>query len=400
MKKTQALSAIAMSILLFSACKKDSQQLSPAQDAVSTSMQDMIREKGSNPDEAIFASDAAASGGGHLYTESNEAGQNTIWVFSQDADGMLTKQQEVNSGGAGFGAGLGSQGALVLNETHSLLFAVNAGDNTVSSFSVAADGSLTLKHTAASGGTKPNSVTVSGNILYVLNTGSSSIYGFTVGADGELTKIEGSWHALSDTAVDAPQISFEPTGHALYVTEKATNKIDRFTLSSSGAIASADFMPSTGVTPFGFDYARNKKFLVVSNAVMGLPAAGSCTSYSLSVNGLLNDRNGAVANNQGAPCWVGTTKYGAFAYVANTGNGSLSSYYISETGNLYLINAAAGAAGMGTIDVKVSSDNRYTYAIGAVSNTLEEFARKPFGQLSHIGTVTSLPDFAAGLAVY
>ena len=179
-------------------------------------------------------------------------------------------------------------------------------------------------------------------------------------------------------AVDAPQISFEPTGHALYVTEKATNKIDRFTLNSNGAIASADFMPSTGATPFGFDYARNKKFLVVSNAVGGLAGAGSCTSYSLSANGMLNDRNGAVANNQGAPCWVGTTKHGAFAYVANTANGSLSSYYISETGNLYLINAAAGAAGLATIDIKVSSDNRYTYAIGAASHTLEEFKRKPF----------------------
>jgi len=41
-------------------------------------------------------------------------------------------QQQVNSGGAGYGAGLGSQGALILNETHSWLFAVNAGDNTVS----------------------------------------------------------------------------------------------------------------------------------------------------------------------------------------------------------------------------------------------------------------------------
>jgi 6-phosphogluconolactonase len=399
MKKTQALTAIAMSMLLFSACKKENQQLSPIQ-SVSTSMQDMISENGNNPDEAIFASNAIATSGGHVYTQSNAAGQNAIWVFSQDADGMLTKQQEVNSGGAGLGAGLGSQGALILNETDTRLFAVNAGDNTVSSFSVGANGNLTLKHTTASGGTKPNSVAVHGNILYVLNTGSSSICGFTIGTDGEFTKIEGSWHALSDAAVDAPQISFEPTGHALYVTEKATNKIDRFMLNSNGAIASADFMPSTGITPFGFDYARNKKFLVVSNAVGGLAGAGSCTSYSLSANGMLNDRNGAVTNNQGAPCWVGTTKHGAFAYVANTGSSSISSYYISETGNLYLINAAAGAAGLATIDVKVSSDNHYTYAIGAASHTLEEFERKPFGQLSHIGTVTSLPEFAAGLAVY
>ena len=399
MKKTQGFWAIAMLMLLFGACKKEN-QLSPTQNTISTSLQDMISENGNNPDEAIFTSNAEAAEVGYLYTESNAAMQNSILVFKKDETGMLTMQQQVNSGGAGLGAGLGSQGALVLNETHEWLFAVNAGDNTVSSFSVAADGNLTLKHTAASGGTVPNSVTVHGNILYVLNNGSSSICGFTVGADGELTKIEGSWHALSDTAVDAPQISFEPTGHALYVTEKATNKIDRFTLNETGGIASADFMPSTGETPFGFDYGRNKHFLIVSNAVGGLEDAGSCTSYSLSANGMLNDRNGVVPNFQGAPCWVATTKHGIFAYIGNTASNSISSYYISETGNLYLINAIAALAGLATIDLIVSKDNRYTYAIGAVSHTLEAFERKPFGQLHHIGTVTSLPEFVVGLAVY
>lgn len=400
MKKIQGFTAIAMSMLLFGACKKEGQSLSPTQTATSASLNDMISENGHNPDEAVFAANAMAEETGYVYTESNNTGQNSVLVFKQDAEGMLTMLQEVNSGGAGLGEGLGSQGALVLNETHDLLFAVNAGDNTVSSFSVASDGSLMLKHTVGSEGTKPNSVAVHDNLLYVLNTGSSSICGFTISADGELSKIEGSSHALSDTAVDAPQISFEPTGRALYVTEKATNKIDRFILDGKGAVRSVSFTSSTGATPFGFDYGRNKKFLIVSNAVGGLAGAGSCTSYGLAANGMLNDRNGAVANNQGAPCWVGTTGNGAFAYVANTGNGSVSSYYISETGNLFLVNAIAGAAGMGTTDVKVSSNNRYVYAIGRASRTLEEFKRKPYGQLEHIGSITLLPEFVAGLAVY
>lgn len=397
MKKTYALSVIAMSILLLSACKKENAQL-PAQESLNVSVEDMISENGNNPDEAIFNADASLSDGGFLYTQSNAAVQNTILVFRQNAEGMLTKQQEVNSGGAGLGAGLGSQGAVVLNETHTLLFAVNAGDNTVSSFSIAADGTLTLKYTVNSGGIKPNSVTVYGNKLYVLNNGSSSICGFTVGAAGELMKIEGSWHMLSDTMVDAPQISFEPTGRALYVTEKATNKIGRFTLNAKGAIASAVFMPSVGATPFGFDYGRNNKFLIVSNAVGGLAAAGSCTAYGLTGNGMLNDRNGAVANNQSAPCWVATTRNGAFAYVTNTASNSISSYYVSETGKLYLANAVAAIAGIATIDIVVSTDNRYAYAIGASSRTMEAFKRKPYGQLEHIATVSSLPEFCVGIA--
>lgn len=400
MKKTSVLIALAMPLLCMNACKKDNQPFADEQSVTAASVNEMISENGNNPDEAVFTMASNEVGNGYIYTESNAAGQNTILVFKQMEDGTLAMQQEVASGGAGLGAGLGSQGALVLDAAKKWLFAVNAGDNTVSSFSVGADGKLTLKYTAASGGTTPNSVTVYGNILYVLNAGSSNICGFKVDAEGMLEKIEGSMHPLSDPAADAPQICFEPTGKALYVTEKATNKIGRFTLNAKGAVASAVFTPSTGETPFGFAYGRNKRYLIVSNAAGGVAGAGSCTSYGPGANGMLRAVNGAVPNYQGAPCWVATTKHGAFAYVTNTASNSISSYYINNMGKLYLVNAIAAIGGLATIDMVVSTDNRYAYAIGAASHTLEQFERKPFGQLKPIGSMPNLPEFAVGLAAY
>ncbi len=76
---------------------------------------------------------------GYVYSMSNTAEKNNILIFKQDADGSLTYKKAVASGGAGKGMGLGSQGALILDKNHKWMYAVNAGDNTISSFKVSED---------------------------------------------------------------------------------------------------------------------------------------------------------------------------------------------------------------------------------------------------------------------
>src|ERR1041384_6098223 len=81
---------------------------------------------------------------GFVYTMGNAADRNTVLVYKQDASGKLSFGTVYNSGGRGLGRGLGSQGALILDKTSKMLFAVNAGDNTISSFRVADNGTLQL----------------------------------------------------------------------------------------------------------------------------------------------------------------------------------------------------------------------------------------------------------------
>jgi len=100
------------------------------------------------------------------------------------------------SGGSGKGADLGSQNAIVLGFQHKVLFAVNAGDNTISSFRVNTDGSLELLNTHASGGTMPVSLAIRNQILYVVNAVSSNINGFAVDLSGTFTHIPGSLKML------------------------------------------------------------------------------------------------------------------------------------------------------------------------------------------------------------
>ena len=127
---------------------------------------------------AALATVAAATaapgpnGPGAVYTLTNSPAGNAVLVYDRSADGTLTAEAPVWTSGVGTGAGLGSQGALVLSDNGKWLLAVNAGSNTVSLFRVEHDG-LTLADTAPSGGIRPVSVTVSGDTAYVLNQGGS-----------------------------------------------------------------------------------------------------------------------------------------------------------------------------------------------------------------------------------
>lgn len=370
----------------------------------------MMSENGANPDEqSITTEGAAASGsiessnsfgnGHYVYTESNEVANNRILVYKISWNGSLHYEGATTSGGAGTGAGLGSQAALVLDKNHNWLFAVNAGSNSVSSFKVNNDGSLTLAHTESSWGTGPNSVSVYGNMLYVLNHGSDNIHGFWIGSGGTLTSIPGSNQSLSATSVDAPQISFTPNGDWIVVTEKATNIISTFRVKNNGSVNPGIFTPSVGQTPFGFDFSRNR-FMIVSNAVGGAAGAGSATSYITGSNGVPKDINGAVPDLQAAPCWFATTKFGRFAYTTNTATNNISSYYVAPWGGLYLVQSEAAKTDMGPLDIAVAANNYYVYELNSKSNTIGGYHRKFFGGLEFINSASGLPAAATGLATY
>ena len=395
------------------ACNKESAKTNVGSQE-SQSVTDMISENGSNPDELIMttssegkaimtetnsANDHQSHNGHYLYTETNEAGVNQIYSYKVGNDGSLSFQGAVSSGGAGSGAGLGSQGSLVLSEDHEWLFAVNAGSNSVSSFKVGNDGSLSLAHTENSNGNLPVSVSVHDHLLYVLNFGTDNIHGFLVGSGGSLTHIEGSTQPLSGTAVVAPQISFTPNGNWVLVTEKATNKISSFKVNADGSVEADIVSASTGQTPFGFDFGRDG-LMIVSNAAGGAAGAGSATSYRIAGNGSPHAVNGAIANNQSAPCWVATTKFGRFAFVSNTGSNTISSYYIAPGGYLFLVDKAAAPTDKSPADIVVAKNNYHVFALTSQSGTIGEFHRKFFGGLEKTGSVNGLPATAAGLAIF
>lgn len=384
--------------VLFASCQKEniSTQQPAKADAVS---KDMIMENGNNPDENMLNNTNKTTWQqGYVYIESNDATANSIITYKQAADGQLNWSSATTSGGKGNGAALGSEGAIAINQDHTWLVAVNAGSNSVSSFKIKNDGTLELKGTAWSGGTLPISVCINKNFVYVVNSTSANICGLNLGWDGSLTKINGSNKSLSDVTAAPAQISFNPWGNGLLVTEKTTNKISTFTIDVNGAVTNMNYANSVGQTPFGFALARDR-FMIVSNAIGGAANESSCSSYK---NLYMNPTavNGTVANNQSAVCWVATAKYGRYAFVANTGSNTLNSYYISESGAIYFIPWTVTTAGSKPADLIVSANNLFVYNINDGDHTITEFRRGFLGTLEPIGKVSSIPDFAAGITCF
>src|SRR5437899_875479 len=113
---------------------------------------------------------------GHAYVNGNTAGANTVDVLDRHADGSLTQAagSPVPIGGAGLGAGLGSQGAIEASPDGRFLLAVDAGSNEISVLRLGRDGVPTLVgQPVPSGGVEPVSITVSpAGLVYVANIGA------------------------------------------------------------------------------------------------------------------------------------------------------------------------------------------------------------------------------------
>src|SRR2546430_12642813 len=261
---------------------------------------------------------AAVSDPGAVSTLTNQVGGNAVAVFARGADGRLTAAGTVSTGGTGTGASLGSQSAVTLSDDGRWLFAVNAGSNDVSVFSVSPPG-LALASRTASGGTLPISLTVHGNVLYVLNAGGTgNISGFAVGTSGALTAIAGTTRPLSGSNVGPAQVSFSPDGRRLVVTEKNTNQLDVYAVDANGVASGPTTTASAGGTPFGFSFGHRNELFVSE-------ATGSASSYELDATGGVSLVSGAVLTHQGAPCWAVVTNDGRIGFTGDRKSTRLNS---------------------------------------------------------------------------
>lgn len=337
----------------------------------------------------------AASPHAAVYVLSNQTSGNHVLVFQRGADGRLLPAGAVDSGGTGTGGGLGSQGAIVIDESARFVYAVNPGSNSIASFRIGSTG-LDRVDVVPSGGTLPTSITVHGGIVYVLNAGgAASINGFTT-RDGDLTPLEASARPLSGAATAPAQVAFTPDGSQLVVTERATQRIDLYTVGRDGLASGPSALGSAGATPFGFGF-DNKGHLIVSEAFGGAPDASAVSSYDVG-SSTLTTVSSSVPTTETAACWIAVTGNGRFAYAGNAG-GSISGYAVRPDGALTLLDAdgRTAAPGTGALDLALSRNDQYLYArlgngsIGAWSVAAD-------GSLNDLGQTAGLPAGAAGIA--
>lgn len=343
----------------------------------------------------VAAHDEGRDSTGAVFALTNAPTGNAVMMWPRLADGSLGAPVTVASGGNGTGTGLGSQGAVIVSHDRRMLFAVNAGSHTVSSFAVTPWG-LRLIDVAPSGGVMPTSVTYDDGVLYVLNAGTpNNIAGLRVDHRGRLRPIPGSARPLSGDTTAPAQVSFTRDGRSLVVTERATNTIDVYTVDEDGRAEGPYLYASAGPVPFGFALSR-RNALFVSEAGAG----GGASSYRVDRGGVLTPVTSMVMTGQRAACWAILSKNERFGYVTNAGTGNISGFSIDRDGALALLDAdgVTATTGGNPTDMALSRNGRYLYARVSALSQIAIFRVNDDGSLVALPAFTGTPGGLVGLA--
>jgi 6-phosphogluconolactonase (cycloisomerase 2 family) len=331
------------------------------------------------------------SPGGVVFVQTDNTAGNQVVAYDRSANGTLHQSGSYATGGLGGQTGgsvadhLSSQGSLSYDPQQALLFAVNAGSNTVSVFSVSGD-RLRLRQVIGSGGTFPVSIAVRGHLVYVLNAeNGGAVQGYWMWF-GRLFPIPDANRPLGLDPTATPQFThtpgqvvFSPGGSQLIVTTKANgNDIDVFGIGFGGGLSAHPVINSEpGTIPFGvaFDPAGH---LVVADT-----GTNALATYTLNPDGTVSLID-AVPSGQSATCWVAPD--GNLMFASNAGSGTESGYSVSASGQLTLLGQTS--TDPGTTDAAATHDGRFLYVQAGVNGIVDEFAVNPSGSLTQIGSVT------------
>ncbi len=347
---------------------------------------------------AAFAGSASASIGGPfspgadhvVFVQNNSTTGNTVFAYDRAPNGTLSPAGAYATGGVGgILAGsavdhLASQGSLTYDHRHGLLYAVNAGSNSVSVFAVIHD-RLYLRQILPSGGSFPVSVAVHNDLVYVLNArNGGSVQGYRVFFN-VLIPIDRSSRPLGLDPTATPeftntpgQVAFSPDGAHLIVTTKANgNDVDVFAVRFDGRLSAPVVNPEPGTVPFAisFDPAGH---LAIAEA-----GPSALATFTLNGDGTITPI-ASVLTGQAATCWV--EPVGGFFYASNAGSATLSGFRSSLGGGLTLL-GTTGTDG-GTVDASASADGRFLYTQTGASGIVDEFRVNGDGSLTAIGSVT------------
>ena len=387
---------------------------------------------------------AAAWADGAVYAMTNALDNNEVLAYHRAVDGGLSLAQRIATGGGGSGLqlakvdSLGSAGSIQLDPDRHLLFVVNtesANQNTgagtynsdckqgtITSFRVAADGTLTVADRVLSGGLFPNSLTVKRvrasndgrgrgddkgkdtDLLYVLNAGGPevpvcnlhphivnrpNITGFTVDSSGHMERVEPAREVDPGPSTSAgPGENCPATGFAAF----------------TGA-PDADFQcglnpPSFPRSPAQVRFTPDGNGLVVTvkgtSTIYVFPVeengrAGSPTTTQASLPalpgpfGLTFDKNGHL---------LVTELFGTATMIPAPGRGAVSSYTIAHSGNLIPISRSVSDGG-GTAACWIALEpiaGKYAYvANNLLSNGIASYSVASDGSVALLSAIAATP---------
>jgi DNA-binding beta-propeller fold protein YncE len=335
---------------------------------------------------ALLAGPASARprNAGAVFVQNDNPAANSVIAYDRNPDGTLKQAGSYATGGLGGVLDgsvvdhLASQGSLQLDD--GLLYAANAGSDTITVFAVDGD-RLIRRQVLPSFGDFPVSITTHGNLVYVLNArGGGSIQGYARVA-GFLVPIP-IWHrglgldpkATPEFTHTPGQVAFTPDGNHLLVTTKSgSDAVQVFDVGLLGPSLRPATTAFPGAAPFAVAFD--------SRGTIALAEIGTGAVATLNLDRRDNlDTIAQAPTGQAATCWI-TTINGRY-YVSNAGSNTVSIF----DGALHPLGRTPTRGG--TVDSAATPDGRFFYVQTGAEGGVDAFRVNPDGSLAALGSVT------------
>ena len=336
----------------------------------------------------------------YVYVETNLNPANSIRVFSRAANGQL--QEIAGSPFATGGAGSGYNGVavgpddsdqeIITNPDHSLLFAVNAGSDSVSVFNIGSNGALTPAAGSPfpSGGNDPVSLDIAGNLLFVANKAGDpnrptailpNYATLLIGRNGTLQLANTTTNDTSEpfsavTSVAAgaspEQVHRVPGTDLVFGDDLLANLLEHFRTDYTQGLhqfpplalpASLFTDTTTPRIPQGIWNHPTLPYLYV-----GVPLANQLAVYKFNPSGNLTFLR-AVPDQGSAICWLRTNKAGTRLYGTETGTNSVGVFDITDPENPVQIQEFVLSDVGNSFQLSLSPDEHSLYVLSPRAST-------------------------------
>ena len=156
---------------------------------------------------------------------------------------------------------------------------------------------------------------------YVANSGDNTVSAYSIGANGALTPVPGSPFAAGSEPVS---VAVDPTGKFAYVANPSGNNVSAYSIGCQrGPDAGPRFALRSGDRALLSGRGSNGQV-----RLRGKRGSNNVSAYSIGANGALTPVPGSPFAAGTSPVSVAVDPTGKFAYVANVGSGNVSAYSI------------------------------------------------------------------------
>jgi 6-phosphogluconolactonase (cycloisomerase 2 family) len=285
----------------------------------------------------------------------------------------------------------------------------NAGDNTVSLYTVNGKTGQLRSNGYVLAGADPQQVTVdpSGRFAYVANEGSNSVSAYTINAStGALTPIPGSPYTTEDSPVS---VTVDPSGKFVYVANNESGNISAYTINGdNGALTPVPGSPFTsGEEPNSVVVSPSGKFVYVAN--QGSNSA-NISAYTVdATSGVLTPVEGSPfpfpSSDGGRPTAAAVNPAGSFLYVSSNNDSDVAAFSINAaTGALTLVTGSPFQVTDDCTSLTIAPSGKFLYLAGGdgssyfsvfeinTSGALTPVAGSPFLAGSSVSSVTLNPQ--------